>query len=417
MAEKESGGGPRDPKAPVTTVRRRPAGGMSARPTEAPGGIPPETPPVDGPPPVVPNPNPSDRGSFLGRLNSALLTEKAMLTGLGDIGDRFRRAVGRFGRPVPEIPLTDPIFSHIEIGRRAADAAHVQRVRDRLAESQEQRADGTLATLVEAVLCRQIESADWFGENAKSFQTTEFDDRFHHTDAVVEWQRKDGSVRLAIDFTTSVVPNEIAKKESYIEDELKSGTLTTIDYYLSEQEDGTEIPQSLTLVPRVILGLSAFRANDLAVEAENRAMTNQMMSEHPLQLVFLRQAEAQLGTQLQYLLDLALRERSDKVVPQAIQEVIARFRAQGRAFGNPGDRAAQSRYLVELQQAIAETLSSHPGTFRNGKFLPALREMVRTFGVVHEVLEEKLGNTVTNGPAVTRWERSELHRRLTDIPV
>ena len=224
-------------------------------------------------------------------------------------------------------------------------------------------------------------------------------------------------MRLAIDFTTSVVPNEIAKKESYIEDELKSGTLTTIDYYLSEQEDGTEIPQSLTLVPRVILGLSAFRANDLAVEAENRAMTNQMMSEHPLQLVFLRQAEAQLGTQLQYLLDLALRERSDKVVPQAIQEVIARFRAQGRAFGNPGDRAAQSRYLVELQQAIAETLSSHPGTFRNGKFLPALREMVRTFGVVHEVLEEKLGNTVTNGPAVTRWERSELHRRLTDIPV
>lgn len=146
------------------------------------------------------------------------------------------------------------------------------------------------ATILEAVVYREGERSNWLGKNAFTIKTSRYDDIVNGVDSVVEFRRPEKDpdhLALAVDVTYS---NSISEKLERIKEEIDSGKLSEVKYFVSEEAG---LPhQSLENVPRVILATTMEMVSELTelwMEKDNNAL-----AEHRIQLLMLDQMLMQL---------------------------------------------------------------------------------------------------------------------------
>jgi len=162
--------------------------------------------------------------------------------------------------------------------------------------------------VLEAVLIRQIELADWFGEAAVTFQAHPFDDYANGVDLVVQWNTEYGPVRVAIDVTIAssleIVLDKIAKTrdgimQGHSSKEHGVSFLSNVKYY---EDPESEEQMSLDTLPKVIIGMDVDQVRDLvsksakALRKEPGAKAD--LAKDPYQMMLLEEVRSQLERQL-----------------------------------------------------------------------------------------------------------------------
>ncbi|PIR42049.1 MAG: hypothetical protein COV30_00550 [Candidatus Yanofskybacteria bacterium CG10_big_fil_rev_8_21_14_0_10_37_15] len=109
------------------------------------------------------------------------------------------------------------------------------------------------ARLLEALLTEQIELSNWFGENTYTIIPAEFDDLFHGVDLALEIEDENEvkHIALGIDVTSSSV--SIRKKLKIIKDHIADGTLTSMEYFHSEDHN-PDFYGTMSNIPQVVIG-------------------------------------------------------------------------------------------------------------------------------------------------------------------
>ncbi|MCX6714452.1 MAG: hypothetical protein NTX72_01420 [Candidatus Uhrbacteria bacterium] len=162
--------------------------------------------------------------------------------------------------------------------------------------------------VLEQFLICESDRNDWLGGSV--FRTTKFDD-FKGIDAVLEWDEADRFgryPRLLVDYTTSQLPERVAQKKEKL---VHGGR---VEYFRSPfelDEDDVEKEFSLYDMPVVILGIEKTFMPKIAGMAKSQEkgrvirdgkkvvdIKQQAFSEHPLQILLLEQAIAQVDVQV-----------------------------------------------------------------------------------------------------------------------
>lgn len=176
------------------------------------------------------------------------------------------------------------------------------------------------AQLLEALLTEQIELSEWFGDNTFTIVPAEFDDLFHGVDLALEIV-DDNEVRhlaLGIDVTSS--PVAIRKKLKIIKDHIANGTLTSMEYFHSEDHN-PDFYGTMANIPQVVIGadgktikelgelwMSAYglakirrdsKQSSLSPESEERQKglgreAKQKLADHRVQTLMLEEIKTQL---------------------------------------------------------------------------------------------------------------------------
>ena len=179
----------------------------------------------------------------------------------------------------------------------AADKAYVSQMEakfERDAQPDEREAK-QMADVLEAIVLEFGEQGYWFGgegedQEVTTVKTARYDDIKNGTDIIVEYSQKGGGVSnlgLGVDITYR---KDLLSKMERISREVESGDLTTIRYFYSPKR---KIRGEQKEVPRVIAGVSSAHAKELGRLWLERK--NKQLSEHPVQIIFLEEIEAQLS--------------------------------------------------------------------------------------------------------------------------
>lgn len=139
---------------------------------------------------------------------------------------------------------------------------------------------------------------EWFGEKSTMIITKEKDDLENGVDAVLE-HAQDGEkkhVGLALDITFNTTGGLVSDKLQGVEQEVRRGVLGTVKYI--ETEDGA----GLDHIPRLIVGVDQERVDSILKlwfssvtdEGEMKEITEKMIKNNAIQIIFLRQMKAQL---------------------------------------------------------------------------------------------------------------------------
>lgn len=269
-------------------------------------------------------------------------------------------------------------FTRVPLAKREADKKLERELELKYKMSMRKDAAATEeGGVLEQFLICEMDRNEWFG--GAMFRTTKLDD-YKGIDAVFEW---DNGARLLADWTTSKLPERVAEKR---EKSVRGGN---VEYYRSPfetDEKGDEKQLSLYDQPVVILGIDKTfmpRIAGMAKQNEKprtmrdgmlgRNIAPQTFHDHPLQILLLEQAIAQVDTQV---------------------------RAAGARLLNLektiGDRAAEDR-LYALRSRIA-----------SGRTTP--EEMIKMLGEIEPALrayqEKNKGNAavMSNVLAIPKWE-------------
>jgi hypothetical protein len=139
---------------------------------------------------------------------------------------------------------------------------------------------------------------EWFGEKSTMIITKEKDDLENGVDAVLEHIQDEEKrhIGLALDITFNTTGKLVSDKLQGIEQEVRRGVLGTVKYI--ETENGV----GLDHIPRLVVGVDQDRVDSLLKlwfssvtdQGEMKDMTEKMLKNHTIQIVFLRQMKAQL---------------------------------------------------------------------------------------------------------------------------
>lgn len=199
----------------------------------------------------------------------------------------------------------------------------------------------------------------WFGENTKISQTTEFDDRFNATDAVLEFPNKEGeTLHLAVDLTVTQNKDTVKNKNEKIYNQIKSKEkLTDIKYYGSPPTNRIE---PLRSIPRVIFALERDSGilEDLCKsyleeqgKQEKTKGEDQPFTKHFLPLFLLREAQYQLQEQkkevTQMLEEGNVENREDveniqQTIINTLNEIERIYKKQAESGGKKTDEAERT---------------------------------------------------------------------------
>lgn len=114
---------------------------------------------------------------------------------------------------------------------------------------------------LEIIIADQIELNDWFGGESLFFRTTEYDDIFNGTDAVVEFNLEDKPERLALAID-STSQTDLYRVKEKINRNISNMLTNKLEIkYFESQIDGYK--GSLKNVVPVVIGLEAGNTNDL----------------------------------------------------------------------------------------------------------------------------------------------------------
>ena len=147
-----------------------------------------------------------------------------------------------------------------------------------------------LAVTLEAIIYEQAEINDWLGSDVETIKTSRYDDIKNKVDNIMEFYKEEdysaSHLALAIDETFS---SDINKKFKKIKEEIDSGKLTEIKYFVSER---LNIRGELSKIPRVIIGVNEKiikEVGELWLEKNNKTL-----SQHPIQFLIIEEMLIQL---------------------------------------------------------------------------------------------------------------------------
>ncbi|MFQ5752091.1 MAG: hypothetical protein ACE5HI_08860 [bacterium] len=118
--------------------------------------------------------------------------------------------------------------------------------------------------LLEGLMVDQIELSNWFGENAFTIATSEYDDVFNGADLAVvikDGETTERATIISIDITSSAPT--ISKKLGVIKQGIRTGQLSSISYFHSEDYDPNFYGPKHE-IPQVVLGVGRKTINELA---------------------------------------------------------------------------------------------------------------------------------------------------------
>lgn len=157
------------------------------------------------------------------------------------------------------------------------------------------------AMIVEAIIFDEIRKKHWFGKDATTFLTSDFDDYENGADIAVELQGGLGvlphGLLLSMDATYSEDPQRIKAKLSKSFQNLAAGKMGHIRFYKSA--DG-RFKGSVDMVPVLVVGFNKVTINDLATLWINKH-TRAELENHPAQRLILEECSVQLESFLQFL--------------------------------------------------------------------------------------------------------------------
>lgn len=205
---------------------------------------------------------------------------------------------------------------------------------------------GTRAQILEAILGTQIELSDWFGPDAQTLPTSEYDDLFNGVDMAVEFADQGSYQHLAMSIDATSNPDAVGTKLDRIKEHILKGELTQIKYFVSER---LHFRGEQNNVPYVIVGADTEtirELSDLWLNVENLKTLTQRrehggapltaeaekanhqrfvefrdrLARHPIQMEVLEQIEMQL---LKFE-EFAMRHQQDSLATRyrAIGEII-----------------------------------------------------------------------------------------------
>jgi len=159
-------------------------------------------------------------------------------------------------------------------------------------ETAESRANKQLADIFEAIVLEHGELSEWFGENAVTFKTSNYDDYENGVDTIIEFQDPDtrsaSYLGLAADITFT---GDLTKKFDNLKKQIENGRLARVKYFHSEHMN---IHGQLSKLPEVIIG--AHRNTVLELAEHWIAGENKQLASHKIQIMILRQMSDQLKT-------------------------------------------------------------------------------------------------------------------------
>lgn len=119
------------------------------------------------------------------------------------------------------------------------------------------------ARILEAIAAQQIELSSWFGDNTFTIVPAEYDDLFHGIDLALEIRdgEEEEYLALGVDVTSSAI--SMRDKLRKIKDHIADGTLTTMDYFHSEDHD-PEFYGSKPNILQVVIGTEGRTVEELS---------------------------------------------------------------------------------------------------------------------------------------------------------
>jgi len=197
-----------------------------------------------------------------------------------------------------------------------------------------------ISEAVEVIVCEGAENREWFGADAHSVRTSEYDDIKNGVDLVIEFENEDEQpehLALSIDITTTgdtaILERKMKRCRERIKDHRDENRCQRVKYFQSPK---TDYKGPLIGIAPVVVGLSGENAFELlelraqsirlggnkAISAEHKKQireNEEKLNEHPVQVIFLQQILWQLEKYLNLLdkkdeRDQAFYEKIDNVV-------------------------------------------------------------------------------------------------------
>ena len=217
--------------------------------------------------------------------------------------------------------------------------------------------------ILEAIIFQHGELSNWFGENASTIKTNDWDDFVNGIDIVVEFGPDEESAshhHLALGIDATFSKRELEHKLSEIIKKIQRGSLPTITYFHSEETDYTG---ELRQVPTIIIAAdekSIDGLTDLWMSSQNSELAR-----HPFQLQILYEAQEQINFFIEYAKHLQETGFNPQVNYQAIiakyQQALARINKilknkenQTSPIKEPSDSsaAALSATIIALRKKL-----------------------------------------------------------------
>lgn len=170
--------------------------------------------------------------------------------------------------------------------------------------------------IAEALIFHCIEMNDWFGKNCTTVAASEYDDYCRGTDIILEFDRGDKIVRLAVDVT--ILPNT-REKENEVLEGIERGTLTQLKYFISEMD---KTQGQISRLPKIILKMDVPKIQELSrlIASGNKEKLAQSKIKEDL----VEEAEKQLMEQIGHAQKYFQKEpyRESDIVIGRIKEVL-----------------------------------------------------------------------------------------------
>jgi hypothetical protein len=173
-----------------------------------------------------------------------------------------------------------------------------------------------ISEALEVVIHTQAESSNWFGENALTTRTTEYDDLVNGVDIVVEFdigsELEPQIIALAIDASMLPKFSSVKKKIDNNIKKVVDNTKPMKVKYFESQIDGQK--KKLNMIVPAVIGLEGNNANELILllkqllaiketikqGQESKSLTSRkgevqkQLEKHPAQIIFLKELIVQL---------------------------------------------------------------------------------------------------------------------------
>lgn len=281
--------------------------------------------------------------------------------------------------------------------------------------------------VLEQFLIKEMSRNDWFG--GETFRTTKFDD-YHGIDTVLEWDEADRFgryPRLLVDYTTSQLPERVAQKQQKL---IRGGNVVYYRSPFEMDDEGEERELSLHSLPVVILGIDKGLMPKIAGMAKAhekpRTMQNgrmvrnispQTFRDHPLQVLLLEQAIAQVDVQVRAAAgQLVNLERTIGNRDAANTLDALRFRL-GNGRMTP---EVIMKMLTEIEPALRMYQESNKGNMAVMSNVIAVSRW-ENLAAVYQMLTEKMAEVQANKNAdqlmaARAWKQiSPTHKLLTKV--
>lgn len=207
------------------------------------------------------------------------------------------------------------------------DLAEVQRLEQAIAREaiSGDHESKKLAQVLEAMIHYHGEQSNWFGDDAETFKTSQFDDLKNGTDGVVEFVEENRASHLAfgIDATYGHYSD---KKVGRILKRIKEGSIGRIKYF---ESDTTNFRGELTKVPLFVVAVNqqtVIEVAELWLDKENSKL-----AEHPIQMQILGELLEQAESFAEFARSVEQTDiaRKYELIGEKIKRVIGEKQADG----------------------------------------------------------------------------------------